>query len=79
MNGYEGSEGVAPIINLGSRWRYVNNLTLWPFYRPERVPVFVEEEAGWAPEPVWTVLENRKSLASAEIRPPDLAVRSQSL
>jgi len=57
----------------------VNNLTPWPLYRPERVPVPVEEDTGWAPEPVWMVLENRKSLASAEIRPPDLSVLSQSL
>jgi hypothetical protein len=79
MNAYRGSEGVALIINLGSRRRYVNNLTTRPPYRPERVPVPVEEEAGWAPEPMCMVLKMNKSLASAEIRPPDLAVRSQSL
>ena len=28
-----------------------------PFYSREKAPVPTEWEAGWAPEPVWTVLE----------------------
>jgi hypothetical protein len=39
-------------------------------------PVPIVQEAGWAPEPVWTGAEN---LAPTGIRSPDRPARSQSL
>ena len=35
----------------------------WSLRTPADLPVPIEQEAGWAPEQVWTFLENRKSLA----------------
>jgi len=43
---------------------------------PEKDPVPIVEEAGWAPGPVWTGAEN---LAPTWIRSPDRPARSQSL
>jgi hypothetical protein len=37
----------------------------------ERTPVPIEQLAGWAPEPVWTIWRREKCIASAEIRTPD--------
>jgi hypothetical protein len=42
----------------------------------ERDPVPIVQEAGWAPGPVWTGVEN---LASTGIRSPDRPARSESL
>ena len=39
-------------------------------------PVPIVQEAGWAPEPVWTAVEN---LTPTGIRSPDRPARSQSL
>jgi hypothetical protein len=46
------------------------------FLPPEKDPVPLVQEAGWAPEPVWTGAEN---LAPTGIRSPDRSARSQSL
>jgi hypothetical protein len=35
----------------------------------KRPPVPIGQEAGWAPEPVWTHRPEEKSLASVEDRP----------
>jgi hypothetical protein len=43
---------------------------------PERDPVPIVQEAGWAPGPVWTDAEN---LAPTGIRSPDRPARSESL
>ena len=43
---------------------------------PRKDPVPVVQEAGWAPEPVWTGAEN---LTPTGIRSPDRPARSQSL
>jgi hypothetical protein len=43
---------------------------------PGKRPVHNVQEAGWAPGPVWTGLEN---LAPNGIRSPDRPARSQSL
>ena len=45
-------------------------------FTPEKDPVPIVQEAGWAPGPVWLGAEN---LASTGIRSPDLAARSESL
>jgi hypothetical protein len=61
----------------------------WPASRPGRAlpqgkgpPVPIVQEAGWAPEPVWTQrLEEKSSLPlpSIEPRSPGRAARSQRL
>jgi hypothetical protein len=43
---------------------------------PGKEPVTIVEEAGWAPEPVWT---NAEYLAPTGIRTPDRPARSESL
>jgi hypothetical protein len=45
-------------------------------YSRGKDPVPIVQEAGWAPEPVWTGAEN---LAPTGIRSPDRPARSQSL
>ena len=45
-------------------------------FTPEKDPVPIVQEAGWAPGPVWTGAEN---LAATGIRSPDRPARSQSL
>ena len=53
----------------------------WSAPRPDRFtpgkdPVPIVQEAGWAPQPVWTDAEN---LAPTGIRSPDCPARSESL
>jgi len=40
----------------------------WPLFTPGKDPVPIVQEAGWAPEPVWTGVEN---LALTGIRSSD--------
>ena len=49
---------------------------LWPLFTPEKDPVPIVQETGWAPGQVWTGAEN---LAPNGIRSPDLPGRSESL
>jgi hypothetical protein len=43
------------ILNLRSRWGWVVSITLRPRFAPWKgPPVPFGQEAGWAPEPVWT-------------------------
>jgi hypothetical protein len=63
-------------FNLGARWGWVVNATPWPLYPRERDPLSIEQEAGWAPELVWTGVEN---LAPTGIRSPDRPASSNSL
>jgi len=49
------------LFNLGSRWGWLVNATPHPLYSQERDPVPTVQEAGWFPEPVWTVAENLAS------------------
>ena len=42
----------------------------------ERTQVPTEEEAGWAPQTVWTFWRTEKSIARIAIRSPDPAARS---
>jgi len=44
------SRAIYPLIlNLGSRWGWVVNSTLWPLHPRERDPIPVVQEAGWTP------------------------------
>ena len=47
-----------------------------PHLTPEKDPVPIVQEAGWASGPVWTGAEN---LASTGIRSPDRPARRQAL
>ena len=48
-----------------------------PFFTPGKDLIPIVQEAGWAPEPVWTVAE--KILPPTGIRSPDRPARSQLL
>jgi hypothetical protein len=48
----------AEVFNLGARFGWVMNTTPRPFYPRKRDPVFIAQEAGYAPGPVWTGAEN---------------------
>ena len=52
------------------------SVTPRPLFTPGKDPVPIVQEAGWAPGPVWTGVEN---VAHAGIRFPDRPGRSQSL
>jgi hypothetical protein len=62
IKAHTGNKGIAPFLNLSTRLMcVVNNFTPWPLYplgEGDLEPI--QYEAGWTPEPVWTVLENRK-------------------
>jgi hypothetical protein len=42
----------------------------------KELPLPIESEAGWAPEPVWRYWGTEKSFPSARIRTPDRPARS---
>jgi hypothetical protein len=55
IKAYRGSIGIAPVIlNPSSTWRLVVNFKALWLYTREWTPVPTEQEAVWAPEPVWT-------------------------
>jgi hypothetical protein len=60
----------------GPRRGWGVSVTPRPLFTPRKDPVSIVQEAGWAPGPVWTGVEN---LASTGIRYPDRPARSQSL
>ena len=63
VNAYRGSGGVAsPILNLGTRWRWVVSFTPRPLCLRERTPAPIDWDAGWAPDPVWAFLRSEKFL-----------------
>jgi hypothetical protein len=52
-------------LNLGIRRGWVVSITPQPHFPPEKEPpVPIVQEAGWAPEPVWTQRLEEKSSAS---------------
>ena len=60
----------------GTRWGWGVSVTPRPLFAPGKDSVPIVQEAGWAPGPVWTGVEN---LAPTGIRSPDRPARSQSL
>jgi hypothetical protein len=59
------------ILNLGTRWGWVVSIMPRPRFTPgERTPGTIVQEAGWAPEPVWTQRLEEKSSASVGDRTP---------
>jgi hypothetical protein len=75
---HRGSGGIVlPFHDLGTRRGWGVSVTPRPLFTPRRDPVsIVQEEAGWAPGPVWIGAEN---LGSTGIWSPDRPARSQSL
>ena len=67
-----GSSGTAlPIFKRGARCGWVVNATRRPFYPRGRDPVPTVREAGWARGPVWTNVEQRKSLCTGRGSKPE--------
>jgi hypothetical protein len=59
------------ILNLGTRWGWVVSITPRHALLPGKWPrVPIGQEAGWAPEPVWTQGLEEKSSASVGDRTP---------
>jgi hypothetical protein len=76
LHGAGGSRGVAPLIlNLGTRWNWVVNVTLRSLHAREKDPVPMECEAWWALLSVWTFWRRESSLPSPGIRNPVLPGR----
>jgi hypothetical protein len=72
-----GSRGIAvPFHDHGTRKVWGVSVTPRPLFIPGKDSVPIVQEAGWAPGPVWTGVEN---LAPTGIRSPDRQARSQSL
>jgi len=74
---HRGSTGIALLFldHVTGRGRGVS-VTSEPHFTPEKDPVPIVQETGWAPGPVWTGAEN---LTPTGIRSPDRPSRSQSL
>ena len=71
------SKGIALLfLDHGTRRGWGVNATPRPLFTPGKDRVHIVQEAGWAPEPVWTSAEN---LAPTGIRFPDRPAISQSL
>ena len=71
------SRGIALLFHdHGTRRGWGLSVTPRPLFTPEKDPIPILQEVGWAPGPVWTGAEN---LASTGIRSSDRPARSQSL
>jgi hypothetical protein len=64
------------VLDLGTKGGEGSASRPGPHSTPGKDQVPTVQEAGWAPEPVWTGAEN---LAPTGIRSPDLPARSQLL
>jgi len=74
---HRGSRGIAlPFHDHDTRRGWGVSVTPRPLFTPEKNPVPIVQEAGWAPGPVWTGAEN---LAPTGIRFPDRPASSQSI
>jgi hypothetical protein len=55
------------ILDLRTRWGWLLSVTPQLRFTPRKgPPVPIVQEAGWAPEPVWTQRIEEKSFVSAE-------------
>jgi hypothetical protein len=80
MMACRGSKSIAPpFLDLGTKWRQVVNFTPLLFYPRETTPVPIKQEAGRAPQPVWTFWRRKKLLLQKGIRTPDLPAPNISL
>jgi hypothetical protein len=72
-----GSRGIAlPFLDHGTRSGWGVSVTPRPLSIPEKDPVPIVQEGGWAPGLVWTGAEN---FAATEIRSPNRPARIKSL
>ena len=56
---HRGSRGIAlPFLDHGTRRGWGVSVTPWPLFSPGKDPLHIVQEAGWAPGPVWTGVEN---------------------
>jgi len=58
------------ILNFGTRWRWVVNITPRPLYPRQKPLQFTGEYTGCAPKPVWTIWRQKQNLNTARIRTP---------
>jgi len=71
MQPYRGRGGVALLIlNLGTSWRCALSLMGWPSNPRKWTQCPIEQEAGLAPETVWSVWRNQKYVFPAGIQFP---------
>jgi hypothetical protein len=76
MQANKGSRGIAPVIfNLGTRYRQMVNFKLRPLYSWGREPLPIKQEAGLAPEPIWSLWTREKSLIPTKIQTPDQSLQ----
>jgi hypothetical protein len=55
---------MSTILDLGTRWRCVVSFTPRPLYPPRKQPsIPIEQEAGWALDPVWTLWSREEYLS----------------
>ena len=74
---HRGRRGIAlPFLDHGTKRGWGVSVTPRPLFIPGEDPVPIVQEAGRAPEPVWTGVDN---LVPTGIRSPDRPARSQSL
>jgi len=74
---HRGSRGIALLFHDdGTRREWGVSVTPRPLFTPEKDPVPIVQEAGWAPGPVWTGAED---LTPTGIRSPYRPACSQSL
>jgi hypothetical protein len=72
------SRGQSPLIlSLCTRWSWMVNVTLRPFWLRERIPLHIEIEEKWTPELVWMWFEIRKT-SPVEIRTLVLVSHSEA-
>jgi len=74
---HRGSRGIGLLSHdHGTRRGWGVSITPRSLFTPGKDPAPIVQEAGWAPEPVWTCAEN---LATTGIRSSDHPARSRSL
>jgi hypothetical protein len=74
---HRGSRGITlPSYDHGTRREWGVSITPRPLFTPQKDPVPIVQETGWAPGPVWTGAEN---LTTTGIRSLGRPARSHSL
>ena len=61
------------------RWRWVVNFTPRPHYLRKINPVSIQYEAGWTPEPIWTLRRREKFLYHDGFEPRTVQPVAQSI
>lgn len=69
----ESGRTVTAILNLGTIWTGVVNLTVQPL----KNPVLIEQKARWTPEAVWMFWKRKKTVATTGMQIPDCPARNR--